>query len=763
MVQAQPVGSRDVLPIPETPFAGALADNVLDAVPTPIGPVQAPEGAPNVLLFMSDDVGFAMASTFGGPVPTPNFDRLAAMGVRYNRFHTTGVCSPSRAALLTGRNHHNAGVGYLSDLPNGFPGYGGKILRSTASIAQVLTLNGYNSAMFGKHHNVPTSERGASGPYDSWPLGLGFEHFFGFVGGDSDQFRPILYRDNQRVSQEEPADDILEQRITDDVINWLHNQQAVAPDKPFLIYLAPGSTHAPHQVPADYVARFRGQFDHGWDEERHRIFQRQQAMGMVPEQATLTARPGAIMGWDSLGPRERAFAARSMEVAAAQLAFQDLQLGRIIDELDRTGELDNTLIAIVSGDNGGDAGAGNGGTINELRTIGDPSEPIELLYDNLDNLGGPDTYGNYPAGWAWAMNAPYRWAKHQSSMLGAIRNGMILAWPGHVANEGSICSQFGHVIDIVPTILEAADLPAPDMVLGTQQKPLDGQSLLASLQQCDPDHPRTQYFEINGEHSLYHNGWFLSGENHRLPWEYLPPGGARPEIEYSLYDLNSDFSQERDLSATEPEQFASMLALWRAEAERNNVFPLDHRFAAPRARDLHVESDRRLFDFWGKNISIPANLEPRLVGRSFTIRAQIMPEHDNPSGVIVALGSQFGGWSLYLDRGRPAFFWAGSTNPTEMAGAMSDDALPSDVRELVLTFAAERPGGAATVLIEADGIEYLQLALTRNVLRAAGGGETLDIGRDLGVPVTIYNTPDGEFEGEIPHVEITLDQLETAR
>ena len=744
--------SRDVLPIPEREFRGEIREAVQDSTPDFQRPVQAPEGAPNIFLFMSDDVGFAMAGTFGGPVPTPNMDRLASMGVLYNRFHTTGVCSPSRAALLTGRNHHNAGVGYLSDLPNGYPGYGGKILRSTASIAQVLTLNGYNTAMFGKHHNVPTKERSDAGPFDSWPTGLGFEYFYGFIGGDTDQFEPILYRGIQRVEPDDASDDILEKRIADDIIAWLHRQNSGDPDKPFMIYLSPASTHAPHQVPADYVNLFSGQFDYGWDVERERIFARQLATGIIPEGTALTERPEEIRAWNSLDEKERAFAIRSMEVAAAQLAYQDEQLGRVIDELARMGELENTLIAVVSGDNGADAAAGNRGTINELRTIGDPNESTELLYANIDALGGPDTYGNYPAGWAWAMNTPLRWAKHQSSMLGAIRNGMILAWPGKVGETGTICSQFSHVIDVVPTILEAASLPVPSSVLGTAQKPMDGISLLPSLQQCEPDMERTQYFEINGQYSLYHNGWFLSGDDHRLPWEFRPPTGDRPEIELSLYNLRSDFSQAQDISEKSPERFLDMQALWQDVAQANNVFPLDHRFAAARARSLHRPSGRTRFEFWGKGISIPANLEPRLSGRSYTLTATIKRSSAVTSGVVVAVGSKFGGWSLHLDQGRPALMWAVSTDPAEMTSARSDQVLPADATEITMRLEARRPGGAGTIIVESNGSELLRLNVSRNVIRPAGGGETFDIGRDLGVAVTEYSNGHGRFEGEISYV-----------
>ncbi|MGE3692742.1 MAG: arylsulfatase, partial [Novosphingobium sp.] len=465
---------RSVLPVPAPAFDGQIAENVLDSKPGSARPVQAPQGAPNVLVMMSDDVGFAMSSAFGGPVPTPNYDRLAAQGQRYNRFHTTGICSPSRAALLTGRNHHNAGVGFLSDLGSNFPGYGGQILPETATIARVLTLNGYSTAMFGKHHNTPSNERSEAGPFNNWPTGLGFEYFLGFPHGDTDQYSPILYRGTGRIPQDSQAGDLLDKRLADDMIRWVHNQKAAAPDKPFFIYFAPGSTHAPHQAPKEYIERFKGQFDQGWDRLREETLRRQIAAGIVPKGTRLTPRPEGIPAWTSLTPGQKAFASRSMEVAAAQLAYQDEQMGRVIEELKRMGQFDNTLIMLVHGDNGASGEAGPKGTINELRGMAVHDERQAWLEANIDQLGGEMTYGNYPVGWAWAMNAPLRWVKQFGSMLGGVRNGMIMSWGNRAAHPGSVCAQFSHLIDVVPTVLDAAKLPAPDRVNGVAQKPIDG-------------------------------------------------------------------------------------------------------------------------------------------------------------------------------------------------------------------------------------------------------------------------------------------------
>ena len=747
---------RSVLPLPTAPFGGTIAENVLDAQPARTRPLQAPTGAPNVFLMMSDDVGFAMSSAFGGPVPTPNFERLAAQGQRYNRFHTTGICSPSRAALLTGRNHHRAGVGWLSDVPSPYSGYGGSILPETATIAQVLRLNGYSTAMFGKHHNTPASDLSEAGPFDAWPTGIGFDYFYGFIAGDVDQYSPTLIRGNQRVDPQEPAGKLLDARLADDIIRWVHNQKAAAPDKPFMVYFAPGSTHAPHQATPEYIARFKGQFDKGWDVVREESWRRQLAMGIIPQGTVLTSRPAEIPAWDSLTDTQKAFAARTMEVAAAQLAFQDEQVGRVIAELDRIGQLDNTLVALVLGDNGASAEVGLNGSINELRGMRG-GENVDWMHANIDKLGGPDTYQSYPAGWTWAMNAPLRWAKQYASHLGGIRNGMILSWPGHVRNPGSICGQFTHLNDMVPTFLDAADLPAPTKVFGVEQKSIDGLSLLPSLENCNRTSPRTQYFEIGGKIGLYHAGWFLSGDDGRLPWQDLPPSGPRPEIKWSLYNLDEDFSQSLDLAAREPERLNAMLEIWSHEARTNSVFPLDHSFGMGRGAAAMRGNGHKHFDLWGKDVSVPAMTAILPFARSFIVSADLHLNSATASGVVVAYGSKFGGWSLYLDQGRPAFIGARSTDPKEISYVFADQPLPRGANRLTMRFNVEKPGGPAEVTLLTEGEEIGKVLLPNSMLMAAGNGETLDVGRDLGVPVTEYATPQGRIDGDIDHVSFDFD------
>ncbi len=749
---------RSVLPVPRAPFDGEMTENVMDATPGSERPVQAPEGAPNVLMFMSDDVGFAMTSAFGGPVPTPNFDRLAREGQRYNRFHSTGICSPSRAALLTGRNHHNAGVGWLSDMPSPYPGYNSRIQPDTATVAQILRYNGYNTAMFGKHHNIPGHERSEAGPFDAWPTGIGFEYYYGFPYGDSDQFSPNMYRGIQRVPQDEAPGKLVDERLADDIIRYVHNQKAGNPDKPFLIYLSPGSTHAPHQAPRDYIERFKGQFDQGWDKMREETFKRQLAMGIIPKGTRLTPRPGQIPAWDSLTPDQKKFHARAMEVAAAQMAFQDEQFGRIMDELERMGELDNTLMAVVLGDNGASGENGPRGSLNELHGIHGFEERDEWRHSMMDEQGGPNTYQNYSVAWAWAMNTPLRWVKQYASFLGGVRQGTIISYPGHVKNPGAICSQFGHVNDIVPTVLEAAKVPVPDMVLGTRQKPMDGQSLLASLDTCDADKPRTQYFEITGKQGLWHNGWFLSGEDGRDSWTNIGPGGTRPDVKWTLYELNKDFSQANDLSAKMPEKTQEMIGLFKQEARKNNVFPIEHRFGQARADMMRYGGGRKHADYWGKDVSVPAlGGTSYMAARPFTVEAELELDSASASGAVVAIGSRFGGWSLYLDEGRPAFVWAKSVDPQDISSGMAANALPEGKSKLRLRFDTKMPGGPATVTLSSGGSELAKIEVPNNVMMFAGGGELLDIGRDTGVPVTDYKTPHGAIEGDIPYVRVDFD------
>jgi len=754
--QAYPQTVRTDLPIPAASFDGLIGESVSQSHPgTPITSVQAPAGAPNIFLVMGDDVGFSMSSTFGGAVPTPNFDRLAAGGQRYNRFNTTAICSPSRAALLTGRNHHHVGVGYLTDLPSDYPGYDTHFPAAAATIARTLTLNGYNTAMFGKHHNVPPGEDTLAGPFDMWPTGLGFQYFYGFISGDMHQWNPTLYRGTNLLPDQRGAPELLDHRLASDAISWIHNQKAAAPDRPFFVYFAPGSTHAPHQAPPEWISRFHGKFDQGWDRVREETYQRQLAAGVIPPGTKLTPRPAEIPAWDSLTPPQKAFAARSMEVAAAMLAYQDAQLGRVFDELNRMGILENTLVAVIEGDNGASAEVGTKGSINEMGRLGNNIEDDDAsLTANIDKLGGPDTYATYPAGWAWAMDTPFRWTKQYASMLGGVRNGMIVSWKNHIAHPGSVCAQFGHLVDIAPTLLEAAKVPAPASVYGVKQMPFDGISLLPSLSECETERPRTQYFEMVGKVGLYKDGWFLSGDDGRVPWENRPPASFDPAAtKWELYDLRTDFSQSDDVAGQHPGQLQEMLTTWKAVAAQNNVFPLEHRFGSARIGKSPFVI-RKHYDYWGSDISVPAMRGPMFTGRSYTLDAEVTLNNAHASGVILALGSRFAGFSLFLDKGRASFVYALSTRPQDVTRISAQRALPAGKVKLRLSFNSQGVAKGADVQISQGDQVLASGHIPKTFLVAAGNGEMLNTGKDAGVTVTDYRTPHGELDGEVSHISL---------
>ena len=758
--QAAPAPARDILPIPPAPFAGTIGPDMASSKPSWSANAEAPTGAPNVLLIMTDDVGFGASSTFGGPVPTPNLDRLAARGLRYNNFNTTAICSPTRAALLTGRNSHQVSTGSLVDSAMGFPGYNGVIPPSAATIAQILRLNGYNTAQFGKHHNVPYQDRSAAGPFDLWPTGLGFEYFFGFVGGDSHQWMPHLYRGNTQIPDSENDGKLLDYRLANEAISWIHNQKAAAPDKPFFAYIAPGSLHAPHQAPDDWIARFKGKFDGGWDQLRTASYKRQQTMGVIPGNAALTERPTEIPAWDSLDPATKKVEARSMEVAAAMLAYQDAQIGRVIDELDRMGILDNTLVVFIEGDNGASAESGTEGTANEIGALTNQvKDGTASLTRQIDMLGAAETYSNYSVGWAWALDCPFRWTKQIASHLGGIRNGLVVSWPNRIKGGGQVRSQFTDVNDVTPTILEAAGIPAPKTVYGVSQQPMDGTSFAYTFDAPDaPERHNTQYFEIYGAIGFYHDGWFLNTAINRLPWENLP---RYPETKWELYNLKADYSQAHDLAAAQPAKLTEMKALWDAEAKRNNVYPIDQRFGSARALSslapLRKQLSRTSFTYWGADTSVDPWAGPSFAARSFTIDADIVVPKGGGSGVVVATGSWFGGWSFYLDKGRPVAFEAFSHKPEDKFSVAAKAPLKPGPAKLSYSFTSD--GGlmaGGTMRIALNGQPIAEGRIGRTLLMTAGLGETFDIGRDTAVPVLRYDRPGGAFDGTINRVDVKL-------
>jgi arylsulfatase len=751
-----------VLPYPAEPFSGVVRKTAGLSKAVFPKDLKAPEHAPNVLLIMTDDVGFSASSTFGGPVPTPNLDKLAGNGLIYNRFHTTSMCSPTRAALMTGRNAHRVGSGVVTNFATGFPGYNGEIPKSAATVGRILTGNGFNTAFIGKHHNVPSWQATAAGPFDLWPTGLGFEYFYGFIDGDTDQFRPKMYRGIQPVEDATlgQEDYILDRDLADEVIRWIHNQKAAAPDKPFFILYTPGTAHAPHQAPKEWIDRFKGQFDQGWDRLRQETFERQLASGLIPANAKLTGRPDVLPAWESLSANRKRISSRFMEVFAATLAYQDSQTGRVFRELERMGILEDTIVLFIQGDNGASAEGALQGTMNEMGSLANNIEETEEWFlSALDEMGGPRSYQTYPTGWAWALDCPFQWTKTIGSHFGGTRNGLVVSWPKGIQARGEVRSQFHHVVDIVPTILDVCGVPAPDVVDGIRQLPMDGVSMLPTFDDADAEERRTtQYFELLGNRAIYHDGWVANTTPKVMPWEMKSPEGTPLDYQWELYNIEEDFSQAVNLAAQHAEKLEELRSLWWQEAERNNVLPLDDRRGVMRVIRQWLEkgSTRDRYEYWGKGISVFSHHAAPLAMRDFTIDAEITAPAEGAHGVLLASGSWFGGWSFYFDRGRPVAHHAFSQQPADQFEIAAESVLPPGDNRI--RFAFEYDGGGTgkggTMQILFNGEVIAKGRIERQIIISSGVGETLDIGRDTGVPVVAEGAGTQEFNGEIHKVEV---------
>jgi len=754
---------RTVLPIAPELFTGTVGRTEAESEPQFPRIVTAPEGAPNVVLVMTDDIGFATSSAFGGPVPTPNLERLASMGVVYNRFHTAAMCSPTRAALLTGREPHAVNYGSIGELTMGYPGYWGLLPQSAASIATVLSHNGYSTAMFGKEHNVPHSQDSPAGPFDMWPNQRGFDYFYGFIGGAMNQFDPRLLENGVPVDLTgKPDDYILDQDLADGAINWVHTQKAAAPERPFFLYLAPGSAHSPHQAPAEWIARFEGQFDMGWDAIRKDILARQIARGIVPEGTELTPRPDAIPAWDTLSPQEQRVNARMMEVFAAQVAYQDHEFGRLLAEIERMGEAENTLFLFIEGDNGGTAEGGLLGEINHAGKMANAlEEPVDVLLARLDEMGGSDSDQLYSAGWGWATNTPFQWTKQVASHLGGTRNPLVVAWPGHVPGGGSIRSQYAYVADIYPTILEAAGLPVPREVNGIAQQPLGGTSLLYSLSDASaPERHVEQAYELFGNRAIYRDGWLANTTPTRVPWYYGPTEGTPLDYQWELYYLPDDFAQARNLAERNPEKLKELKARWTEIAGSGKMFPVSDDFSQRNFADTSTrELSRNAFTYWGPDISVPQTSGPAMGNRSFVIEAELVEAGGQRiDGVIAAVGSQLGGWSFYVHDGRPVAYLARSAEAQDKARIVGEPLPRGDVT-LRYVFDYEGPGrnGAGTMRIFAGDTLLAEGRIGRTISSPVPFAETFDTGRDTGALVSPDYPRDGSLTGVLRKMTVTLN------
>jgi len=745
------------IPPPPMPFGGMIKESYLDSTPYWPPRVVPPKGAPNILLIMTDDQGYGVSSTFGGVIPTPALDRIAKTGLRYTQFHSTALCSPTRAALITGRNHHSAGFGVVSELSTGYPGYDSVIGLENASIGSILQANGYATSWFGKNHNTPSFQYSVAGPYDQWPSGMGFDYFYGFMGGETDQWTPYLFRDHTQIFPwiGKPGYNLTTD-LADEAIKHMRDLNAAAPDKPFFVYYVPGGTHSPHQPTREWIEKFKGKFDMGYEKLREQIFANQKQLGVIPADTQLTPWPdgqaeyaGAkLPRWDSLSKLKKKLYAREAEVFAAYVAYTDNEIGRVIQEIENEGKLDNTIIIYICGDNGTSAEGTLYGTYNSLTAyngIFDVPEPLQLLHYN--NWGSDKTYPHMAVQWAWAFDTPFKWTKQIASHFGGTRQGLAISWPGHITDVGGIRSQFHHVIDIVPTILEATGIKAPEEANGIKQKPIEGVSMVYTFDKANANAASkrdTQYFELGGNRAIYHDGWMANTAPPSPVWELAT--GKLPDLatgyRWELYDIADDYSQNNDLAAKNPEKLKELQVLFLTEAAKYNVFPLDNRaFVRLQTPRPSAVAGKTEFTYRGENAGIPLGNAPGILDKDFTITAEVTVPKGGAEGMIVTLGGRFGGYGLFLQKGKPVFVynlldlqrfrWEGG-----VGGRIGKDwfgrALEPGKHTLVFDFKYDGPGPGkgGTGVLSVDGKELARKTLKHTIPLVMTSDETFDIGID---------------------------------
>ncbi len=728
-----------------------------------------------MLIILTDDVGFGASSTFGGPIPTPTFDRLANSGLQYNQFHTTALCSPTRAALITRRNHHHVSTGVIMEAGIGLPGYNTLVRKSCGTIGQILKYNGYNTAWFGKNHNVPDWQSSQAGPFDLWPTGLGFEYFYGFVGGDTNQWAPALVENTRPI--EPPADDPnynFDVDMADRAIAWMRVQHAVAPDKPFFCYYATGTAHAPHHAPKDWIDKFKGKFDQGWDNVREETLTRQKELGVVPQGTRLTERSKGIAAWDSLNDKEKELYARMMEVYAGGLSHADHQFGRIVESIEEMGELDNTLIIYIQGDNGASAEGSATGLLNEMTFFNNIEVPFEEVYKRKDDLGGPKTFNHYPIGWAHAMDSPFQWTKQVASHFGGTRNGMVIFWPKKIKEKGKICSQFHHVIDIAPTIIEATGVPAPESIDGITQEPMDGVSLAYTFDDINADSRRTtQYFEMFANRAIYDNGWVACTTPPIALWVSVSdPVDVIEGYKWELYNINEDFSESNNLVKQSPDKLRELQRLFFIEAVKYDVLPSDN----SKVERLDVNNrpsltrGRNEFTYYEGMIRIPEGSAPDFKNKSFGISAVVEIPEGGAEGLLMTQGGRFSGLGLFVLDSKPVFVY--NLADVERYRVEAKDPLAPGEHVVTLDFKYDGggvgKGGMATLTV--DGKTVATKKIPRTIGYRMSLDETIDIGEDNGTPVSENYVVPFKFTGEIDKVtirisdhDLTDEQLEEYR
>ena len=760
--------ARTMLPIPDRPAPGLTTYDAKDpdtAYP-PIEPLLPPAGAPNVLIVLLDDVGFGASSAFGGPCATPTAERLSAGGLRYNRFHTTALCAPTRAALLSGYNHHSVGMGSITETATSAPGQSSLRPNTKAPLAMTLKLNGYSTAQFGKCHEVPVWQTSPMGPFDSWPSGGGgFETFYGFIGGENNQWDPALYEGTSPVEPPATPEEAyhLTEDLADHAISWVQAQKALMPDRPFFVYFAPGATHAPHHVPNEWVEKYKGKFADGWDAHREKTFARQKELGVIPADAELTKRHAEIPAWDDMPAALKPVLEREMEVYAGFLEHTDHHVGRLIDAIDDLGVLDDTIVYYIIGDNGASAEGTVNGAFNEMANFNGMAalETPEFLVSMMDEFGTPSSYNHYAVGWAWAMDAPFQWTKQVASHWGGTRNGTIVHWPNGITEKGGLRTQFAHVIDVAPTVLEAAGVPQPTMVNGVQQAPIEGTSMLYTFNEpSTPERHDLQYFEMFGNRGIYHRGW-SAVTKHKTPWVMV--GGKLPAFDedlWELYDGDSDYSQARDLAAAKPEKVAELQRLWLIEATKYNVLPLDDRGAerlepslAGRPTLIHGTSQR----FYSGMGRLTENSVVSIKNKSFSVTAEVELRAGPAEGVIIAQGGRFGGWSLYFKGGKAKFVY--NVLGIQEFATEADTPLAAGPRQVRMEFVYDggglAKGGNVTLYYDGEAVGSGRIGATQPMIFSAD--ETTDIGYESGTSVTAdYDAKTSRFSGRIKWVQIDL-------
>lgn len=771
-----PIGGEQ-LPPPPRKFEGVIKRTAEDSTPSWPARVVPPADAPNVLLIMTDDVGFGAPSTFGGVIPTPALDRIAADGLRYTQFHSAALCSPTRAALLTGRNHHSSGFGVIAEQATGYPGYDSIIGRDKATIGRILQEHGYRTAWFGKDHNTPSFQTSQVGPFDQWPVGLGFDYFYGFVGGDTSQWQPNLFRNTTRIDPYigNPGWNLTTAQA-DDAIAYMRHTRALAPDQPFFIHYAPGGTHAPHHATPEWIEKIHGMhlFDKGWNALREQIFANQRRLGVIPQHARLTPWPDDLKQWDALTADEKKLFIRQVEVYAAYLAYTDHEIGRVIQEVEDLGELDNTLIIYISGDNGSSAEGTMVGTPNEVAMFNGVEVPVKEQLERFHDVWGSDrTYNHMAVPWSWAFDTPFSWTKQVASHFGGTRQGMAISWRKRIKDRGGIRNQFHHVIDIAPTILEATGIAAPKLVDGIPQSPMEGGSMVYTFDKAQaPSRHRTQYFEMFGDHAIYHDGWIASTKVVRPPWVTFSPVTFDPtKLPWELYDLRNDWAQSEDVAAKHPAKLKAMQDLFWKEAKKYQVLPLDMsvatRLVTPRPS---LTAGRNVFTYSGEITGTPNGDAPSVLNASYTIRAEIEVPKGGAEGMLVTQGGRFGGYGFYLRKGKPVFLW--NLVDLERIRWEGVAALAPGKHALEFEFKYDGLGmgtlayhdlsgigQSGTGFLKVDGKVVATRTMKRTLPLILQWDETFDVGADTGTPVADkdYQVP-FRFTGTLHRLTLTIDR-----